>query len=366
MSVAAARGRPKGQTSRRTWVLALGLAAFTHGVFMGWGALIRFPDATLAEHHFQPVQWLETDVTIELPLQEGGGSAVVGGAIEAQGNAPKPPEPKLPVAAKARPKPLEAPKPRVAPEPEVEEPTPSKEGAALFDEKEAWSEQDVLFAEATDDAFTVRPRRAFSEGVTTTSFAERLSGDGVPQDGKHLGKGEGMNGGDGGLGLTLAAPVVVEQDFAFGGKEGAFLGRMCFVQQNLSSLKSLGACATRLTFRTDRINIPPRRFDQGFPGIPNRDEWFSILYTGTVQISKPGRYSFRVLSDDGSVLHIDGHPVVDNDGLHGPSAVQGDVELSEGPHKLELWYFQGPRLLVALQVFVTPPGEGERLLEPSL
>jgi hypothetical protein len=58
--------------------------------------------------------------------------------------------------------------------------------------------------------------------------------------------------------------------------------------------------------------------------------------------------------------------VVDNDGLHGPSAVAGEVELSVGPHRFELWYFQGPRMLVALQVFVTPPGQGERLLQPTL
>src|SRR5690606_31468272 len=133
---------------------------------------------------------------------------------------------------------------------------------------------------------------AFKEAANESRFLEPTAGKGDAANSVARGRGAGTRGGDGGEGLARGAPVVVQEEFVFGGKEGAFLGRMCFIQRNLSSLKALGACATQLQFRTDRINIPPRRFDQGFPGIPGRDEWFSILYTGTITVSKPGVYTF--------------------------------------------------------------------------
>jgi hypothetical protein len=343
------------------------LAALVHTTLVVLGAYARSSELAFAQLRFQPIQLLETDVTIELPLEAGGGSSVAGEADRAEGDAPEPREP-APVAAKV-PQPKVERKPDALPEvppdqvEEVEEP----DGAPRVDEERTWSERDVLLAESNESApFAIRPRSAFKDAVAQGRFVEPLAGTAQPTNGRKLGRGSGVNGGDGGEGAPLGAPIVVAEEFVFGGKEGAFLGRMCFVQENLRSLKALGACPTQLRFRTDRINIPPRRFDQGFPGIPQRDEWFSILYTGTINVSRPGSYAFRVLSDDGSVLHIDGVPVVDNDGLHGPTDARGEVELSEGPHRLELWYFQGPRMLVALQVFVTPPGEGERLLEPSL
>jgi hypothetical protein len=313
---------------------------------------------------------LPTLLTIEVevpdaPGETGGGSALPGDEAFARGDAPEPPE-RVPAAASPTPPPEPPTPPAVAarPEPEREEP----KGAPVFDEDKAWFDQDtVLTSTASDqDEFALKPRSAFEHVAKAASFVRPLSGDDEPENSRYRGAGPGTNGGPGGIGVALHAPVFVKEEFAFGGRKGAFLGRMCFVDPSLKSLKSLGACQTQLQFRTDRIDIPPRRFDRGFPGIPGRDEWFSILYTGTITATRAGTYSFRVLSDDGSVLHIDGEPVVDNDGLHGPSAVAGEVELSEGPHRFELWYFQGPRMLVALQVFVTPPGQGERLLEPTL
>lgn len=75
----------------------------------------------------------------------------------------------------------------------------------------------------------------------------------------------------------------------------------------------------------------------------------------------PGAYSFRILSDDGTRLYVDGKPVVDNDGVHKARSQQGVVQLSPGSHQLTLDYFQGPRYAIALQVYVTAPGGAERL-----
>ncbi|MBY8852545.1 hypothetical protein K7G98_31675, partial [Saccharothrix sp. MB29] len=51
-------------------------------------------------------------------------------------------------------------------------------------------------------------------------------------------------------------------------------------------------------------------------------------------------YTFRVLSDDGSRLSIDGKVVVDHDGLHGPDPKDGAVTLTTGYHSLFVEHFE--------------------------
>ncbi len=98
----------------------------------------------------------------------------------------------------------------------------------------------------------------------------------------------------------------------------------------------------------------------------NRIEWFAIRYRGKFTVAMAGEYKFRLLSDDGSMLYIDGHLVVNNDGWHGPSSRYGSTALESGEHSLFLNYYQGPRDILALQLFVTPPNGAERLLGPVL
>ena len=50
-------------------------------------------------------------------------------------------------------------------------------------------------------------------------------------------------------------------------------------------------------------------------------------------------YLFKLSSDDGSVLTVDGEVVIDNDGSHSFSHKSGAVRLAKGFHDLELRYF---------------------------
>jgi PA14 domain len=108
-------------------------------------------------------------------------------------------------------------------------------------------------------------------------------------------------------------------------------------------------------------NIAPRSWDQGFPGIADRFEWFAIRYAGAFHTSAAGEYDFRVSSDDGAKVTIDGKLVVDNDGQHAPKEARGKVQLAAGDHHMVLEYFQGPRYQINLQLWVTPPGKPEEL-----
>jgi len=111
----------------------------------------------------------------------------------------------------------------------------------------------------------------------------------------------------------------------------------------------------------DSLNIPPRAFTEGFPGVTKRIEWFAIDYTGRFWIDKPGSYSFNLLSDDGSKLYIDDQLIIDNDGIHSPAEKTGTVTLEGGIHLIRVSYFQGPRLQIALILRVAGPGEALRI-----
>jgi hypothetical protein len=112
-----------------------------------------------------------------------------------------------------------------------------------------------------------------------------------------------------------------------------------------------------------KLDIPSRNFTKGFPGLENVFEWFGIQYRGTMTIKESGLYAFRLLSDDGSKLYIDSILVIDNDGTHAPASKTGEIYLSPGTYPIRVDYFQGPRMHIALQLFVTPPGEEEKVFD---
>jgi hypothetical protein len=108
-------------------------------------------------------------------------------------------------------------------------------------------------------------------------------------------------------------------------------------------------------------DIAPRAWDQGFPGVAGRFEWFAIRYAGAFRVADAGDYTFRISSDDGTKVLIDGKQVIANDGQHPPQEARGTVNLTAGDHPMVLEYFQGPRFYINLQLWVTPPGKPEEL-----
>jgi hypothetical protein len=119
---------------------------------------------------------------------------------------------------------------------------------------------------------------------------------------------------------------------------------------DLDALKPVGVIYARV------LDIPPRDFRTGFPGVTDRFEWFALRYTGQIDVSEPGTYVFQVVSDDGARVYIDGKQILDNDGLHSATARQSEVALAPGKHALRLEYFQGPRTMLALQLACAAQG----------
>lgn len=144
-------------------------------------------------------------------------------------------------------------------------------------------------------------------------------------------------------------------------KSSGLHGEIYELQPQTSELPSFKKLVHLGTIYTNVLNIPPKPFLEGFPGVTNRLEWFAIDYNGSFWIEQPGRYSFSLTSDDGSKLFIDGHLVIDNDGIHAATTLEGRRTLKPGLHSIRICYFQGPGFYVALVLKVARPGEGWRV-----
>ncbi|MEZ4332639.1 MAG: NPCBM/NEW2 domain-containing protein [Myxococcota bacterium] len=66
---------------------------------------------------------------------------------------------------------------------------------------------------------------------------------------------------------------------------------------------------------------------------------FGLVFTHTLHVPTEGTYHFSTRSQAGSKLWIDGNLVVDNDGVHPPTTVEGSIALTSGAHALRVEYF---------------------------
>ncbi|CAL9657338.1 family 16 glycoside hydrolase [Streptomyces sp. enrichment culture] len=85
--------------------------------------------------------------------------------------------------------------------------------------------------------------------------------------------------------------------------------------------------------------------------------------TGYLIAPRDGSYVFRLTSDDGSRLSLDGSTVIDHDGLHGAEPKDGTVHLTAGSHPLRVDHFErdgGQQV----QLSWKPPGESEFTVVP--
>lgn len=71
-----------------------------------------------------------------------------------------------------------------------------------------------------------------------------------------------------------------------------------------------------------------------------RDKNFAFIFNGFIKIPKDGKYTFYLASNDGSVLLLDGHDLINHDGPHGLTEESTTVALRKGKHKIQLKYFQ--------------------------
>jgi hypothetical protein len=328
-----------------TWYLLY--AFFLHVMFFGLAAFKQFGKELVSVNEI-PVEML---VGVDKPAQkpEGGGE-----------DKDEPPEPPPPDLAKQVPtEPVD-----VVPEPQPVEPV-----AEALEELTSAAEAIERVEPRVAKIDTPPPTQVVQQDrprMTVASAVARASS----RTGSY-GLGRGRGGGRGGLGEGFGVQdkdlPVVSGGAVFGSnKRGAMKGYLCFIPVGTKRLSDIPRCQPEGIMYANVLNVTPRRFTTGFPGVSERFEWFAIDFKGKFSIGKEGLYKFRLHSDDGAILWINGQKVIDNDGLHPPQSKMGEMQLSEGKHRIRVLYFQGPRTEIALQLFVTPPGETERLFEPKI
>lgn len=86
------------------------------------------------------------------------------------------------------------------------------------------------------------------------------------------------------------------------------------------------------------------------------NEWFGAEYHAAFRIAQAGTYRFRLSSDDGSRLYIDGKKVIDNWGFHTLRAQEAAVNLTASVHDLKVEYVQGPSVFGLSLELAEPSG----------
>ena len=106
------------------------------------------------------------------------------------------------------------------------------------------------------------------------------------------------------------------------------------------------------TFVVPTIYTSARPFNAGFPGVESEGEavkeWYAVRYVGLVNATREAEYTFRMESSDGAKLYIDDKLVIDNDGVHGPTAKEGMITLPKGKHRIVVEYFKTAGAQIAL------------------
>lgn len=138
-------------------------------------------------------------------------------------------------------------------------------------------------------------------------------------------------------------------------------GLIYLIPKNTTELPAFDTLQPKGAIYTNCLNVTPRDFKQGFPGVTKRFEWFAIDYRGRFWIEQAGLYRFRLTSDDGARLYMDDQLIADADRQHEPETREASLKLFVGIHQVRVAYFQGPRYQVALVLEVAKPGEQFRV-----
>jgi outer membrane protein OmpA-like peptidoglycan-associated protein len=163
--------------------------------------------------------------------------------------------------------------------------------------------------------------------------------------------------------FLLAYSAHGQEQIVFGSKNAGLVnlkGKIYFLPEEVEGMpENIEQQKVEGIIYSSKLDVPLRDFTEGFPGVSNRFEYFGIIYDGIIEISQAGSYTFRLNSDDGSILWINNKEIINNDGVHGEQTAEGNIHLNKGLHKIKIWYFQGPATEICLQFFVKKPNSDE-------
>ena len=139
------------------------------------------------------------------------------------------------------------------------------------------------------------------------------------------------------------------------------LATLYHLPEQTTSIPNFGPMKSEGQVCMEQLDVFPREFSQGFPGLSDRFEWFALDIQTLLLIDEPGDYYLGISSDDGSQVFLDGQMIIDNDGEHSPIEKGTIVFLEKGVYLLGVKYFQGPRYTLALELFWRNPNSEQKV-----
>ncbi|MCA8960011.1 MAG: alpha-L-fucosidase [Planctomycetes bacterium] len=106
--------------------------------------------------------------------------------------------------------------------------------------------------------------------------------------------------------------------------------RYRYVEGSCNSVHELAALPTVSEGVLPCLELTPARID----------EHYGLEYRGFLRVPVDGMVLFRMRSDDGSLLRIDGEVIVDHDGIHAATEKTGTIALAAGDHPIEVLFFE--------------------------
>jgi hexosaminidase len=102
-----------------------------------------------------------------------------------------------------------------------------------------------------------------------------------------------------------------------------------FFKQNFRTVSQLEEAEADAIYKLDIPQIP----------VEVSEAVFGLKIEGIFVAKEAGIYEFELNSDDGSMLKMGNREVINHDGLHGPSAKNGQIALEQGNHPFQILYF---------------------------
>ena len=107
----------------------------------------------------------------------------------------------------------------------------------------------------------------------------------------------------------------------------------------LTSIPDMTGLTPNMTLYPTQINYPNQTGYWNFPALgmvlnSDYDTYFAARFTGSINITTAGSYTFSVLSNDGSRMYLDGTLITEMNGVQGPTEqnVLGDQPLGRLPY----------------------------------
>lgn len=140
------------------------------------------------------------------------------------------------------------------------------------------------------------------------------------------------------VGVTTKTDMAAESPSTVVKMEDAIPGAVTVIYKQKKGVQNLDGMQTS---KAANAGIMPK-FDNisGADFANNRDN-FGLVSEGFLLIEKENSYNFRIWSDDGSRVSINGKVILDNDGNHGTDYKEAAVTLAKGLHPFKIEYFQG-------------------------